>query len=306
MLGSNVSTVGGLHMAFHQANAWQCDSIQVYTTPSRRWEVPPFEPERLAAFFEARAQSPVKVVVAHVPFLVNIAAAVSEAWERSRDRLITEIRRAAELDVAAVILHPGAAGDAPRKEAIRRASTALRDALSATSDLGVRVLIENMAGQGSTLCGRFEEIAELLSLVGPSERLGICFDTAHAFIAGYPLVGYEGYAEVMATLERIVGIQHVHAMHVNDALTNLGSRHDRHAPVGKGQMGPEPFHALMLDTRFGNIPRIVEVPARDEESWEALQLLRRMEVTSRPFRPVEMVVSQSVQLELDATDGGEG
>jgi deoxyribonuclease-4 len=274
MLGSNVSTVGGLHRGFGQASQWQCDAIQIYTTPSRRWEIPSLSSEQRIAFEAARQDSPVKVVVAHVPFLVNICAEDAEALQRSERRLIEEIRRADMLSVESVILHPGAAGGSPKELALRKAASTVRAAVEATAGLGVRVLIENMAGQGTTLCGSFGEIGELLDLIGLPERVGVCFDTAHAFMAGYNLIGYRGYEQVFGEFDQLVGWKNVFAMHINDSKTAQGSRHDRHAPVGEGRMGLQVFHALMRDPRFTLLPRILEVPERDTKSFQVLELLR--------------------------------
>jgi deoxyribonuclease-4 len=295
MLGSNVSTVGGLERAFVQATAWDCECIQVYTTPSRRWEIPELDPQRRAAYFSNWKNSPVQAIVAHIPFLVNTASGAEDAWERSRARLVQEVQRADELGVCAVVLHPGSGGDSLRHDALRRSARAIRSAVTETAESPVRILIENMAGQGAMLCARFEEIAELLELVAQPARVGVCFDTAHAFIAGYPLVGYGGYDEVFAEFDEIVGLDQIMALHVNDSLTAHGSRHDRHAAVGQGEMGLEPFHALMRDPRFVDVPMLLEVPDRDGQSFAALELLRQLKV--RETR-LDADASRSVQLSL--------
>jgi deoxyribonuclease-4 len=248
--------------------------------------VQPYEPEQREAYFTARAKSHVQVVVAHVPFLVNVASEDSGAWRRSRSRLVTELERAEELGIAAVVLHPGSGGLASRRQAVRRSAKAIAAAVTATKGYDVRILVENMAGQGRMLCACFEEIAELLALVDEPARTGVCFDTAHAFIAGYPFSGYTGYADVVGELAEIVGLDQVRALHVNDSLTGHGSRHDRHAPVGQGEMGLEAFHALMRDPAFAEKPMILEVPDRDGQSLAVLNLLRRLKDRRKPVRSV--------------------
>jgi deoxyribonuclease-4 len=257
--------------------------------------VPDLDPERRAAYFANWEDSPVQAVVAHIPFLVNTASENPEAWSRSYTRLIQEVTRADELGVCAVVLHPGSGGKSPRQEALRRSAKAIRIAIAETAGSKVRILAENMAGQGSMLCARFEEIAELLELVGEPSRTGVCFDTAHAFIAGYPLVGYDGYDEVFTEFDRLVGLEQIRVFHVNDSLTAHGSRHDRHAAVGQGEMGLEPFHALMRDHRFAETPMLLEVPDRDAESFEALELLRELELRESAL---ETAVDRSVQMAL--------
>lgn len=295
LLGSNVSTVGGLECAFDQAEEWACECIQVYTTPSRRWEVPPLRPERTDAFHAAWRASPVQVVVAHVPFIVNVASSDLEAWERSTLRLIEEVQRADQLRISAVVLHPGSGGTSPRPEALRRSAQAIQRAVAATAGSEVMILVENMAGQGSMLCARFEELARLLEMVDQPSRVGVCLDTAHAFIAGYPLSGYEGYEEVMGELDRIVGLERVAAVHLNDSMATHGSHHDRHAAAGQGEMGLELFHAALRDTRLAAVPLLLEVPDRDGQSLPTLQMLRTLQrrnlpITPQARRPLQMAL----------------
>jgi deoxyribonuclease-4 len=298
MLGSNVSTVGGLPQAFRQATDWECECIQVYTTPSRQWEVPDLDDARVDEFFARWADSPVRAVLAHVPFLVNIASPIDVTWDRSRRRLVQEVRRAHCLRIEAVVLHPGSGGKGDRRAALARAATALRDVVVETSDCGVRILLENMAGQGGTLCARFEELSELLDAVGEPGRLGVCLDTAHAFMAGYPLVGYAGYATVLDEFDARVGCERIGAIHLNDSLTPQGSRHDRHAPAGRGQMGVTVFHALVRDERFRTTPMILEVPARDDESLPTLELLRRLQESAATLSDRDWDKDPTVQLDL--------
>jgi deoxyribonuclease IV len=274
LLGSNVSGVGGIDKGFLQANAWECLAMQIYSTPSRRWEVPPLHPDLREAFLESLQSSAVHAVIAHVPFLVNLATPDAAALDRSLVRLETEIRRAEELALTAVVLHPGAGGASERQAAIAQVARALRHVIEATADCSTEILIENMAGQGTTLCANFAELAELLEIADAGPRLGMCFDTAHAFIAGYPLSGYDGYEQVIRELDACVGLNRVRAVHLNDALSGHGSRHDRHAAPGEGQMGTAVFHAFMRDERFVGRPAILEVPDRDGGTLRALRRLR--------------------------------
>lgn len=279
MLGSNVSTVGGLPNAFVQARAWQCEAIQVYVSPSRTWNVPPLRGELITSFRAEREDSPVRAIIAHVPFLVNLAAPTREARRRSIERLAVEIERADSLGVTAVVLHPGSATDGRRLEGISRIARGLGEVLARTEGLAPSVLLENMAGQGHTIGGRFQELRDILGEVrgGSTFRLGVCFDTAHAFIAGYPLVGEDGYREVIDLFDQIVGVGCIEALHLNDAASAHGSRYDRHAPIGEGSMGLGVFHAVMHDPLFRERPRVVEIPTRDKDSLRSLTILRDLE-----------------------------
>lgn len=217
MLGSHVPTQGGLQNGVRQGSAWGCECLQLYTTPSRSWMVPDLMDEACAEFLATRTLAGDPVVLSHVPFLVNPCIVAKEAWLRACGRLALEVKRAGALRLNGVVLHPGYRGNSGRDEALRRTAACIANALSATDTLDVSILIENMAGQGTTLCAQFEDLAELLRLVGPTHRVGVCFDTAHAFAAGHPLSRYDGYDDVMSALESIVGLDRVRAIHLNDS-----------------------------------------------------------------------------------------
>lgn len=298
MLGSNVSTVGGMHRGFLQAQEWSCRCIQIYTTPSRTWTVADLAPELVAGFHAARQNTGVEAVVAHVPFLVNLCAVDEGARRRSIQRLALEVSRAASLGLEAVIVHPGFRGLTSLDKALGLCCEALCEALHLASGTQVPILIENMAGQGSTICAEFRELGRVFDLLGPNNRIGLCFDTAHAFIAGYPFAGYWGYRDTLRRLFDHVGPERLRAIHLNDALTEQGSRHDRHAPPGKGRMGVAVFHALVRDPQFGNVPKVLEVPDRDRDSLPALRFLRHLEALAEPVS--EAGAATQALLDLDA------
>lgn len=274
MLGSNVPTVGGLSKAFEHAEQWRCECIQVYTTRSRQWAVPEMSESELAAFREARARSSVREIVAHVPFLVNLASPDSSCRAKSVDRLAIELTRAQDLGIRHIVLHPGSSGSIPRAQGIRWVTAGLNEVLERVEPRGSVILLENMAGQGTAIGSFFEDLAEILSGVTFRERVGVCFDTAHAFIAGYALSNYDGYSAILKQFDDIIGLHEIKAIHMNDAKTRLGSRHDRHAAIGEGRMGLRVFHAMLRDRRFAEVPKILEIPERDEKSAFTLQRLR--------------------------------
>jgi len=276
VIGSNVPAIGGFATAFSTAAAWRCDCIQIYLTPSRRWTVPEWTRADANAFLSLWQNSPVVEVVAHVPFLVNLASPDEDTWRKSVDRLALEIRAATMARVRYLVLHPGSLRGTPRPAGILRIREGLRRAIADGAPRGITVLLETMAGQGTTIGSRFEDLAELLDNASISSHCGICLDTAHVFEAGYDIRGYKGVMAVLSDADSVVGLNRVGVIHLNDSATQLGSGVDRHARIGAGRIGLQAFHAILRDSRLCNIPKILEEPDRDEDSESDLALLRRL------------------------------
>lgn len=283
MLGSNVPTVGGPPRGFRYAKEWNCECIQIYTTLSRRWNVPDLSEKEICEFELAWKESPVIEVVAHVPFLVNLASPDNELWQKSVNRLIKEISRCYKLGIRFLVLHPGSYRDSTKERGIKRIVEALNVVYEKIDNVPVKLLLETAAGQGTTLGSRFEELAYILSRVKRPEFLDVCFDTAHVFMAGYDIQGYREYENVLKKFDAIIGLEKIQVIHLNDSKTKLGSRCDRHACIGEGELGLQFFHALMRDSRFLNTPKILEIPKRNEKSKDNLELLRRLQTIRNPF-----------------------
>lgn len=276
MLGCTVPTIGGLPKGFYWARKWGCECIQIYVTLSRRWEVSELSTEEVLHFKSAWHDSPVKKVVAHVPYLVNLASPDKNLWQKSKDRLSIELSRARQFGVNFLILHPGSYGNSGKEEGIKRTIDALNIISSEVHDQKTKILLETMSGQGTSIGSGFEEIAHILEEVKNPGLFGVCFDTAHVFAAGYDIRGYEGYETVLGEFDSIIGLKKIKTIHVNDSRTKLGSRSDRHACIGEGELGLETFHAVIRDARFLNIPKVLEIPERDKRSEDNLELLRKL------------------------------
>jgi len=299
MLGSNVPTIGGLVKAFVHADEWGCECIQVYLTPSRTWSVPELSESTISAFKEAWANSGVKEVVAHVPFLVNIASSDLTKRKLAIIRLEVEVKTARQLGVRYLVLHPGSAGGKiPKQDGIKYVLEGLNFALTDSDSRTPRILLETMAGQGSMIGSRFEEIADIIAMADMPEKLGVCFDIAHVYFAGYDIRRYAGYDSVIEEFDEVVGIKHIYAFHLNDAKTRLGSGCDRHANIGEGKLGLQVFHALVRDKRFANVPKILEIPDRDKRSKENLALLKDLRLQSKPLAETVESEMETFQLYL--------
>jgi deoxyribonuclease-4 len=283
MLGSNVSTVGGLSNGFRNGDAWGCECIQFYVTLSRRWDIPELKEEEIVRFKEAWQKSAVKKVVTHVPFLVNLCSVEPELQRKSIARLVTEVSYNNKFNIPYLVLHPGSYGKSTRADGINRLVEALNIVASHFKNTSSLILLETMAGQGTTLGSSFEEMQTILSQLEKKDFFGICFDTSHLFIAGYDIRGYQGYENIIKTFDEIVGVENIKVIHLNDAKTNLGSKNDKHAAVGEGQIGLQFFHALLRDNRFSDVPKILEIPERDIKSKESLIFLRKLKEINEPI-----------------------
>ena len=197
---------------------------------------------------------------------------ISSTWRRPIRRFsAVHLKRspsncsAEQLGLGYLVMHPGALVGAAEEEGLARVIRALDDVHARCAGYGVQVLVETTAGQGTTLGWRFEQLAAILSRMAAPERLGVCFDTCHVFAAGYPLAPQKDYEATMAEFDRTVGLDKLKVFHINDSLKAKGSRVDRHAHIGRGQLGIEPFRLLVNDPRFSDRPMILETPKEDDD-----------------------------------------
>ena len=222
--------------------------------------MPPLGRSELDDFLAARRRSGIGVVFAHSSYLINLASTDARVRERSIVSLGEELGRSMELGLPFIVLHPGAHGGAGRREGIRKIAGGLDEALGVAGNGRVTILIETTVGQGTSVGGRFEDLAEIIASSRRAGRLGVCFDTCHVFAAGYDIRTPKGYARAMKELDRIVGLRRVKAFHLNDCKGALGSRLDRHTHIGKGNLGLWTFGALLNDRRFAGLPMVLETP----------------------------------------------
>jgi len=254
--------------------------MQIFTKGPQRWAERSIPGEEAARFRRARAEAGVGVAGSHDSYLINLATSDPELLAKSIRAFRAEMERCDRLGLDFLVTHPGNATAGNREAALRQNAELIAEALDERPG-AVRVLIETTAGAGSALGCRFEEIAAMIERV-PMEhraRLGVCLDTAHVFAAGYDLRGdYEG---VLETFDEVLGLETLGLIHCNDSLGTLGSRRDRHADIGAGELGTAPFRALMGDPRLREIPRVIETPkggdpiAADRRNLRTLRRLAR-------------------------------
>jgi deoxyribonuclease-4 len=213
-----------------------------------------------------------RAVLAHDTYLVNLASGDSAVRRRSKAELREEVRRAEALGVRRLVMHPGSATAGTRATGLRRIADGVKRLLDRWREL--EVLVETTAGQGTSLGSSFEEIAEIIALAGGSRRIGVCYDTAHCFAAGYDIRRRPAYERTMAEFDRVVGLNRIKAFHLNDTRVELGSRVDRHWHIGRASLGRNAFRLVVTDQRFADVPKVIETPKRDEDcdDWDAVNL----------------------------------
>ncbi len=266
--GAHVSAAGGTQHAPANAHALAATAFALFTKNQRQWIGKPLAQAEVEAFRTACRENgygPAQILP-HDSYLINLGHPEEEGLQKSREAFVEEMRRCEALGLDRLNFHPGShLKKISEEESLDRIAASIDRALEATS--GVTAVIENTAGQGSNLGFRFEHLAYLIERVSDKSRVGFCLDTCHAFAAGYDLRTAEACEKTFAELDRIVGLQYLRGMHLNDAMKPLGSRVDRHAPLGDGAIGWECFRYIARDSRFDDIPLILETP--DETRWAA-------------------------------------
>jgi deoxyribonuclease-4 len=272
LLGVHVSAAGGVSRAVDEAKALGCEAFQVFTRNQRQWRPKPLAAAEVRRFREAaRAGGYAGRMMSHASYLINLAATDALTLRRSRWALVDEIRRCAALAIPYVCVHPGAHMGAGEEAGLARIRESLRFALARTR--GVTVLLENTAGQGTSLGWRLEHLGALL---GP--RTGVVLDTCHLFAAGYDLRTPRAYERTMRAVEETVGLKRVKAFHLNDSKAGLGSRVDRHQHIGMGGLRGPSFRRLVNDERFARIFGVLETPkagGMDRRNLHLLMTMRR-------------------------------
>ena len=275
-LGAHMSIAGGPANALRKGHSIQCDAVQIFTRGPNRWQAKPLTQEEIADFRAMRQETGIHPIIAHSSYLINLGSPDQALWEKSLAALIIELSRCQQLGVRDYVLHPGSHMGSGEEDGLERVAQGLSAALAALPDADVRILLEITAGQGDGLGHTFEELAWLCGNAAPSERLGICFDTAHALAAGYEFRDAESYAAMWAEFDATIGRDRLHAIHLNDSKRDLGSRVDRHEQLGQGYVGLEAIRLLVNDPSLRHVPMVLETPKGPDlkEDIENLAILR--------------------------------
>ncbi len=263
LIGAHVSTAGGLANAIERGRELGCESIQIFHQSPRMWRPTSYGEEDFAAFREAMDASPVEAVVIHAVYLINCATKDAELRKKSLASLTHALRIGDRIGAAGVVLHPGAQKGEPHAPSMKRAGKVIAAALKDSE--GCPLLLEQTAGHKGLLGRDFDETAELIALAGGGERLGLCLDSCHLFVQGYDITDEGGVAAVLDEADAKVGLDRLRCLHVNDAAAPLGSCRDRHANIGKGEMGKRGLSAFLSEPRFEGLPATLETPGPEKK-----------------------------------------
>jgi len=274
-LGAHMSVAGGVSQGLVRARKIKIDAVQIFTKNNNRWFDKPLDPDEIERFRVGARDFERANLFSHACYLINLASADPELHKKSMASMRDELVRAEALGLSWVVLHPGAHMGQGEDVGLERVAASLRTLLQQTRGFKSGILLETTAGQGTSLGHRFEHLATLRRKARARTRLGICIDTCHLLAAGYEIRDREGYRRTMRELDRTVGIQHVHAIHINDSKKPLGSRVDRHAHIGEGEIGTRGFQWLLNDPRFRHLPMVLETP-KGPEMKEDVRNLRRL------------------------------
>ena len=278
LLGAHESTAGGVEKALELGREVGCDTVQIFAKPPNRWASKPLAEENIVAFKEAVIETGIWPVFAHGLYLINLATPDDVLWAKSVDALTDDLQRCELLGLPGLVMHPGSHMGSGEEAGIARIAAALDEVHTRLAGYGVQVWLEVTAGQGGHVGYRFAQLRAIIDGTKAPERLGVCFDTAHAFAAGYELRTREGYEATWAEFDATLGLDRLRAVHLNDSKKELGSRVDRHEHIGQGLLGLEPFRFLLNDPRFRGLPMALETDkgpdlAEDKENLIVLRSL---------------------------------
>lgn len=267
LIGAHVGTAGGLPKAVERGVERGCRAIQIFNQSPRMWRPTRYGEDDFAAFKAAMADSTVDAVMIHAVYLLNCASEDEEIRAKSLASLVQSLQIGDAIGAHCVVLHPGSALRGDPKVAIERAGWVIQEALDMTDHCPLH--LENTAGTGGTLGRSFEELAALLEAGGGGRRLGMCLDSCHLLASGYDIRTMEGLEGTLEECDRVVGLDRLGSLHLNDSQTPLGSNRDRHANLGDGELGEEGCIAFLSEPRFEGLPVVLETPGPDRRGTTA-------------------------------------
>jgi len=262
--GFHVSISGGFSLAVQRAHELGCATMQVFGRNPRGWTVKPLDPEDIAEFKRLREQYDITPVFVHTNYLINLASAKPDLYERSIEQFVIDLERTEHLGAEYLVTHLGSASGRDPAWMIDRVANALNMAMKLHAPKAM-ILLENTAGEKGDVGYTFEQVNEVILRLNNAEQVGICYDTCHGFAAGYDIRTREGVEAIAQKIDSTVGLGRLKGMHLNDCLRDFDSHVDRHWHIGEGKIGEEGFKALLNHRAFRDIPKIMETPKETEE-----------------------------------------
>lgn len=275
-VGAHMSIAGRIYESVDRAVSYGCDCMQIFSRSPRSWRAKEIPQQDASQFRKRRQNAGIDPVVVHIPYLVNLCSPDPKLHRRSTAEFAADLQRAAMIEADYFVSHVGSHKGAGEEKGLAQISSALRKIL-AENRSDVLVLLENTAGSANSIGHTFQQLQAIVEAVDMPGRLGICFDTAHAFEAGYDLATPEGLDRTLAELDYWIGIEHLKVIHANDSKTDFNSHSDRHQHIGKGQIGLEGFRNIVNHPLLRGLPFILETPHDELGGYEVdLPVLRSL------------------------------
>lgn len=276
LLGAHTSASGGVHRALLEGKDIGAGTVQLFTSNQKQWQGRPLTSEMVESWKEAMTETGLSHIMSHDSYLINLGGPREDILQKSRQAFLEEIDRCFQLDITYLNFHPGASLDGGEQQCLDRIVESLLLTRPLMEKGKTRLLLETTAGQGSTVGHCFEHLAYIIGQVKEEIPIGVCIDTCHIFVAGYDIRTAQGWQNTLAEFDRIIGLPFLYAFHLNDSLKELGSKVDRHQPLGEGQIGWECFRFLMNDPRTKYIPKYLETPGGTEVWKKEIEQLQQM------------------------------
>ena len=262
LLGAHIPITGGFYNAAISGQEVGCSAIQIFTKSNRQWHAKPITTEDSNLFCQYLKKCRIEYVMAHASYLINLASPEKSTQNKSIAALEIELARCHQLGITDLVLHPGAKKDLPEEQALLQVAQNINVALE-NSPKNTRILLETMAGQGSTIGNTFEQLAKIMEHVKQQSRVAVCLDTCHIFAAGYDFSTPEKYHQMWLAFNHTIGLEKLGAIHLNDSKKELGSKVDRHEEIGAGKITKHSFELIMNDEKLISVPKILETPKEE-------------------------------------------
>ncbi len=276
LIGAHTSAQGGVHHALLEGQEIGATTIQLFTANQKTWHTKPIAEDEVERWQQALKTTGMQKVMSHDSYLINLGSPSKESRDKSIEAFKNELHRCHQLKLDFLNFHPGAALDSTEEECLSQIVDSLHQVEEMASKGPTRLLIEATAGQGSSVGHKFEHLGYLIEHLHKKIPVGVCIDTCHIFAAGYDIRTKEGWDQTLKEFDRIVGLKHLYALHLNDSMKPFGSRKDRHAPLGEGEIGIAGFEAIMHNDHLKHLPMYLETPDGVELWKKEIALLRKL------------------------------
>jgi len=272
LLGAHMSVAGGAFKAFGHGEKYGCTAIQIFTKSSNQWKAKELSDDDIDKYFSEQERTGIKMVVAHDSYLINLGSPDEAMLQKSRDAFLIEMQRCETLKIPYLVTHPGSHLGQGEEWGVKRIAESLSWLHEQTEGFKVKIALETTAGQGTNLGYKFEQISSMIKQASQPERLAVCLDTCHIFAAGYDIRTKTEYDKTISEFDRIIGLERLAVIHMNDSKKDLGSRVDRHNHIGEGFIGENAFGFIMKDKKLSEIPKLLETPKGDDGEMDKVNL----------------------------------